>query len=248
MPPSSFPELMAQLLRTDAARPLVTFYDDATGERVELSVATFANWLAKTASLAQDELDVEPGEVVAVDLPTHWLGAVWMMGAWTAGYCVSPAPRPGESAGLVVCGPASVDRYTALATSVPVVALSLRPLGGRFSDPLPAGMTDFGAVALAQPDVFTPLAAPGPEAPALQVDGEVRTQQELLTGAAAEPWVDQGGRLLTDVNPCSPEGAVLLSSVLQQSASLVCVANPDAGSWQARREQERITAERRATR
>ena len=39
------------------ARPLVTFYDDATGERVELSVATYANWVAKTAGLAQDELD-----------------------------------------------------------------------------------------------------------------------------------------------------------------------------------------------
>ena len=43
------------------ARPLVTFYDDATGERVELSVATYANWVAKTAGLAQDELDVERG-------------------------------------------------------------------------------------------------------------------------------------------------------------------------------------------
>ena len=38
---STFPALLSELLRADAGRPLVTFYDDATGERVELSVATY---------------------------------------------------------------------------------------------------------------------------------------------------------------------------------------------------------------
>ena len=56
--PETFPAALAATLRTDPGRPLVTFYDDATGERVELSVATYANWVAKTAGLVQDELDV----------------------------------------------------------------------------------------------------------------------------------------------------------------------------------------------
>ena len=56
MHPTTFPAALAGQLRTDAARPLVTFYDDATGERVELSVTTYANWVAKTAGLVQDEL------------------------------------------------------------------------------------------------------------------------------------------------------------------------------------------------
>ena len=42
-------DLLRSALAADPGRPLVTFYDDATGERVELSVATFANWVAKTA-------------------------------------------------------------------------------------------------------------------------------------------------------------------------------------------------------
>jgi uncharacterized protein (TIGR03089 family) len=46
-----FAAVLADLLRRDPGRPLVTFYDDATGERVELSVATYANWVAKTSSL-----------------------------------------------------------------------------------------------------------------------------------------------------------------------------------------------------
>ena len=37
-----------------AARPLITFYDDATGERVELSAATTANWAAKAANLLRE--------------------------------------------------------------------------------------------------------------------------------------------------------------------------------------------------
>ncbi|MCU0266884.1 MAG: TIGR03089 family protein, partial [Actinomycetia bacterium] len=65
--------LLADTLHRDPARPLLTHYDDATGERVELSVATTANWVAKTANLLADELDVGPGAVVALALPRHWL-------------------------------------------------------------------------------------------------------------------------------------------------------------------------------
>ncbi|NDU76176.1 TIGR03089 family protein, partial [Actinomadura sp. DSM 109109] len=40
----------------DPSRPLVTFYDDAAGERVELSARTFDNWVAKTANFLVDGL------------------------------------------------------------------------------------------------------------------------------------------------------------------------------------------------
>ena len=49
----------------------MTFYDDATGERVELSVATYANWVAKTSSLLVEELDLERGMRLLLDLPAH---------------------------------------------------------------------------------------------------------------------------------------------------------------------------------
>ena len=35
-------DLLDQQLRRDGTRPLLTWYDDATGERIELSVATAA--------------------------------------------------------------------------------------------------------------------------------------------------------------------------------------------------------------
>ena len=46
--------VFADAIATDPTRPLLTFYDDATGERTELSGATLANWVAKTANLLVD--------------------------------------------------------------------------------------------------------------------------------------------------------------------------------------------------
>ena len=87
------PQLLDRALRADPARPLLTFYDDATGERTELSVATFANWVAKTANLLRDDLAVEPGATLSLDLPPHWQAAVWLQSAWALGLHVVPAGR-----------------------------------------------------------------------------------------------------------------------------------------------------------
>src|SRR5688572_3007266 len=43
--------LFASAVAVDPTRPLLTWYDDATGERTELSGATLDNWVAKTANL-----------------------------------------------------------------------------------------------------------------------------------------------------------------------------------------------------
>jgi uncharacterized protein (TIGR03089 family) len=239
---ATFPSALADLLRADASRPLVTFYDDATGERVELSVATYANWVAKTAGLAQDELDVEHGDRVLVDLPTHWLGAVWLGAAWSLGLCVTTDPASAGDAALVVCGPDGVERYAAAAAQRPVVALSLRPLGGRFTDPLPEGVTDYGAVVLAQPDALTVLDPPAADDPAWAEGTRTLTQRAMLDTAAEDRLVEPGGRLLTDVNPCTDGGWRTLLAPLVHRAGVVWVANPDPARWEHRYAEERATA------
>lgn len=85
----SVADLLASELRRDGARPFLTWYDDKTGERVELSVATLANWAAKTANLLSDEHGLAPGDVVRLAPPDHWLAVVAALGAWTMGSCVS---------------------------------------------------------------------------------------------------------------------------------------------------------------
>lgn len=244
MPASTFPTLLSALCRTDAARPLVTFYDDATGERVELSVATYANWVSKTAGLLQDELDVTRGDTVLLDLPTHWLGAVWLGAAWTLGLVVGDDPGRAADADVVVCGPESVERYADQAADTAVVALSLRPLGGRFTSPLPTGVVDYGAVVLAQPDAFTAYDPPAPDDPAWSGGGP--TQAALVEAAVADELVAEGGRLLTDVNPCTRDGARTLLAPLVHRAGTVWVRHPDESAWSRRADEERATAQLRA--
>jgi uncharacterized protein (TIGR03089 family) len=242
---STFAQSLDAAVRADPSRPLVTFYDDATGERVELSVVTYANWVSKTAGLLQDELDLDRGGLLLVDLPPHWLGAVWLGGAWTAGLAVTTDAALAGEADLVVCGPSGVDHYAASADERPVVALSLRPLGGRFVDALPRGVLDYSAVVLGQPDSFLAYDPPGADDVAWRgVDG-VLTQSGLLSGAAADPATPVGGRLLTDVNPCSPTGVRALTSALSGGGGVVWVANPDPGSWERRYDEERATAQLR---
>lgn len=244
----TFADLLAATLRSAPAQPLVTFYDDATGERVELSVTTYANWVAKTAGLVQDELDLEHGSLVLVDLPTHWLGAVWLGALWSGGHVVTTDPRLVEEAALVVCGPDGVETYAGRVDVVPVVALSLRPLGARFAEPLPTGVVDYGAVVLGQPDAFMPLEPTSADDEAWREADSTLAQADLLAEAAAAPLIEQGGRLLTDLNPCTAEGRGALLSPLLLSGSTVWVRNPDESAWQRRYDEERATAQLRAAR
>ncbi len=125
-------DLLRSALASDPGRPLVTFYDDATGERVELSVATFANWVAKTANLLQGDLAAEPGDRAVLLLPAHWQTAVWLLACSSVGVLADVGGDP-AAADLVVSGPDTLDAARACAGER--VALALRPLGGRFPQP-----------------------------------------------------------------------------------------------------------------
>jgi uncharacterized protein (TIGR03089 family) len=245
MPASTFPTVLAAQLRTDPARPFVTFYDDATGERVELSVTTYANWVAKTAGLLQDELDLERGGLALVDLPTHWLGAVWLGAAWSLGLRVTDDGSRVDDADLVVCGPDGVDAYAGRAATVPVVALSLRPMAARFAEALPTGVVDYSAVVLGQPDAFTALDPPAPDDVAWAGASSV-TQAQLLDSAGGLPGLEPGGRLLTDVNPCTAEGLPTLVGPLLAGGGTVWVRHPEPTGWEHRHGAERATVTLRA--
>ncbi len=223
----SIPALLEAEVTADPARPFVTWYDQADGARVELSVLTTANWVAKTAGLLRDVLDAAPGSRVSIDLPTHWQGAVWMLASWTAGAVLVP-PATAE-VDVAVVGPAL------LTSGVPdareVVATALHPLGARFTEPLPVGVTDFGAEVLAMPDAFGSSAPVGPDAAAWHdLSGEL-TQAELLALGAARALslgLGSAGRLLTTGSPSTRDGALTgLLAPLSVSGSVVLVSNPE---------------------
>jgi uncharacterized protein (TIGR03089 family) len=96
-PESALPgSLLTLALDRSPAAPLITWYDDDTGERVELSATTLDNWVAKTANLLQDEFDVGPGSTVAVVLPVHWQTAVVLLAAWSCGAAVADTAAEDE--------------------------------------------------------------------------------------------------------------------------------------------------------
>jgi len=68
---------------------LLTYHDDATGERVGLSAADLGEWSAATAALLIAECGLTAGDRVGVLLPTHWQTAIVLLGAWSAGMEVS---------------------------------------------------------------------------------------------------------------------------------------------------------------
>ena len=83
---------VASLLRERSARlghqPLLTYYDDRSGERTELSYATFDNWVSKSANLLVGDLGLRPGQVVSIAADDHWTGWVVTVAAWRAGAAV----------------------------------------------------------------------------------------------------------------------------------------------------------------
>ncbi|MFN8189369.1 MAG: TIGR03089 family protein [Nocardioidaceae bacterium] len=230
---TTFRDLLATRLRHRPGDPLVTFYDEATGERTELSVTTYANWVAKTASLLLDELGLERGDRLLVDLPAHWLGPVVLGSAWTAGLEVVWEGDPDA----VVCGPDALGRWAASALELPVVASALLPLGVRFASPLPDGVHDLGVEVWGQPDSFVPWDPPGDDDPA--VAGI--SHGELWSRAARGSTVPPATRLLSTVSPTSPAGLATFTDTLAADGSLVVVVHA------ARTRLEAIAAAERAT-
>lgn len=208
----------------DPAQPLVTFDDRASGERVELSATTTANWVAKTANFLVDELDAEVGTRVRIGLPTHWLRVVWLLSTWTVGAVVVDA---GADVGLSGPELEAEEEHR--------VAASLRPLGARFPQP-PPGFLDLGAEVPGQGDHFVALDRPTPQSPALDVDGVRLTHAELLAraGTSSERLLVEPGGLVRD--------AELLVAALAGGGSLVLVtsATPDVLARVAEQERARI--------
>ncbi|MFG2027230.1 TIGR03089 family protein [Streptomyces sp. NPDC048825] len=242
-------DLLRSALSADPARPLVTFYDDATGERVELSVATFANWVAKTANLLQDELSAEPGERVALLLPAHWQTAVWLLACSSVG-AIADVGGDAGAADHVVAGPGQFEAGLACAGSR--IALSLAPLGRRFPTP-PAGYADYAVEVPGQGDRFQPYAPVDPEAAAVIVAGAEFTGAEVVERARADATVfgltGPGSRLLSGLSYDTWEGlSAGLYAPLATGASVVLCRHLDQLGEDAvakRIESERVTATKR---
>jgi uncharacterized protein (TIGR03089 family) len=219
-----------------AARPLVTYYDDATGERIELSATTTANWAAKAANLLHDECDVEPGTRIALLLPAHWQTAALLLAAWWCGAEVVSDPT---AADWVACDADRLDLALAAGPAGGVIALSLDAFGKGLSG-LPVGVLDFATEVRLQGDEFVPWQPVGEDTPAL--DGatvaEVLARARAAAGAAG---MTGDTRVLSTLDWIGEGLTRGLLAVLAAGASLVQVRNADEALLERRAATERTT-------
>ena len=211
-------DLLASAVRTDPSRPSVTFYDLASGERTELSLTTTTNWVAKTANMLQDTLGSDDDTTVDVLLPVHWETVVWMLAAWVAGAAVSL--RPGHR--IAVVDPVTLE---AIEGADEVVALSLRPLAGRFTTPLPPDVIDYNAEVPSHGDRFTAYYPPTDSSPAVHDDGAVTTHGDLVAETSGR--FAEGARVLLVGDRDAAPLLRMVPAVLHARGSLVLVRSTD---------------------
>jgi uncharacterized protein (TIGR03089 family) len=225
--------ILNPMLRADPVGPRITYYDDATGERIELSAVTLANWAAKTGNLLRDELGAGPASRVAVLLPAHWQTAAVLFGVWWIGADVL---LDGSDADIALCTAERLDEADATGASE-VAVLSLDAFGRPAPD-LPIGVTDYATAVRVHGDQIVAEQHPGPALSGRSVEQVLDACQK--TAAAKTLTADD--RVLSTASWSTADDVIDgLLSVLAVGGSLVHVANPDPAALPRRTETEKVT-------
>jgi uncharacterized protein (TIGR03089 family) len=173
--------VLAGILRSDPARPRVTFYEDTPGptlgERIELSGKVLANWVSKAGNALQDEYGLGPGSTVRLSLPPHWRALYWALAVWSVGGTVVLAEGPDPD--LLICTDPEADASLEPAPG-DVVLVTLGALARAHSGPVPAGAMDEARELATYGDQFTAVAEPDPDDLALIIDSEQTAYRNVV--------------------------------------------------------------------
>jgi uncharacterized protein (TIGR03089 family) len=233
------------LLPAGTAAPLLTYCDDATGERTVLSPADLGSWAARTANLLVDVCGLGSGSRAAVLLPPHWQTAAVLLGAWSVG--VSVSFEGAATAGLPRIGVGSegpfdvvfvaADRADRWLEDVPEAQYRFVLFGAAPSD---SDYRPFLEAVRAQDDRTPAYAAIHP-ADAATVDGtSYGAWRRLANEIAAMAGLSAGDRVLVDAADHEHPLKWLLAP-LAAGASVVLCAGLPAGTAKSRAATEGAT-------
>ena len=235
---TTIPRTFADAVRRDPAAPLLTWYDDASGDRTELSGATLDNWVSKTANLIVDGLGLGPGDTAAVLLPPHWQAAAILLGISAAGVAVDLGAEPAPVDALFTSADA-LSRAAAWATGDRFVT-GLLPLAMPMRE-VPPGFVDYVTEVRNHGDHFRggPV---GPDDTALAAPVRLSHLGVLRTaaGRATELGVTAGDRVLIDTR-AYPDPIDWLFTPLAAGASIVLCADLDPAKVAGRVDSEKVT-------
>jgi uncharacterized protein (TIGR03089 family) len=219
-------QTFAAAVRRDPTTPLLTWYDDASGDRTELSGATLDNWVSKTANLVADGAGLGPGDTAAVSLPPHWQTAAVLLGAWSAGLAV------------VAGGPGDITFATPELASPGAYVTGLLPLAMPLRT-VPDGCLDYVLEVRAFGDHFRATQPVEAKDPAYG-DSSHSSLVELARSRAAELGFGAGDRVLIDA-AVHPDPVEWLVAPLLAGASIVLCGNLDPAKVSHRVEIEKVT-------
>ncbi|WP_200209348.1 TIGR03089 family protein [Micromonospora coerulea] len=218
--------VFADAIAPDPTRPLLTWYDDATGERTELSGATLANWVAKTANLLVDELALAPGDTAGVLLPPHWQTAAVLLGCWSAKLTVLDTPGDVDVLFAAADRVAGAQEWSAgerYALALDPFALPMREV--------PPGFADYVVEVRGHGDHFTPYPGGG------EADADLLAR---AAARAADLGITPGDRVLIDA-ATHPDPVDWLLAPLTAGATIVLCANLDPTRVASRTTTEKVT-------
>lgn len=202
-------KLLEHLLRADPAVPRLTVYTESTGARLDFSAQTLDNWAAKIANFLIEELDLTPGDVIAINLPVSWQAAVIALGAITAriDYDFSDSPPGAE---VLFTNPDTSRTRTSANVNTDVVAVTDDPFGRGISELggiVPPGVIDFGPTVRFYSDHYLG------DTPALAADGA--PERLLSTG-----WIDRASFEEAFLAPLSRGGSAVIVAGLASAERL----------------------------
>ncbi|WP_425863669.1 TIGR03089 family protein [Arthrobacter sp. TWP1-1] len=196
--PNNPAELLNAFRTQNPTSPRLSWYGPDS-ERVELSGRVLENWIAKTANYLVDELDAEPGTLIALDLPLHWRSMVWLLAAWAVGATVittsssdsheGTTPDPFSEADIVATtDPVAANERIAGVKAAPlVVAVALPALQMRWLGELPPRSLDYSGDVRAHGDVFFADESPEESDMAWQHDSATTNYAKLLPQGTQAP-------------------------------------------------------------
>jgi uncharacterized protein (TIGR03089 family) len=206
----------------DPAQPLLTLHDGPA--RVELSGATAANWVAKSANLLVDGYGGP--HRVGLLLPLHWQAVCLLLAGVAAGATVVVAEEPAQLGGCELAFTTAETAEATLDAGVEdVLALSGHPLGAPCSA-LPPLVADYAREVPSYGDGWS---------------GRADAARIELAGQPLPPLPSYGLTTADRVAFAGPVGPELLG-VLHEGAALVLLPAPGGLNLERVLVDEQVTA------